>query len=124
MCKKSNGVANDTYVVYVAAAFPIPVTITAITIPDHDGPVYTPGLMVQLTCTAAGGFGPLVTNWTSTCIESCFILQEPTSSSIATNILHSVDGGNHTCAVQDDVGNTGSATMELLVEGMDVYTRV
>ena len=92
-------------------------TIYAVIFPDQ-GPIYTPGSMVQLTCSAGGGFGPLVTNWTSTCTGSCFVLQQSTQDSIMTDILHSVDGGNHTCTVHDDVGNSGSATIEIIVSGM------
>ena len=33
-------------------------------------------------------------------------------------VLHAVDGGNHTCAVEDDVGNTGNSTIEMLVSGI------
>ena len=37
------------------------------------------------------------------------------------DILHAVDSGNHTCTVVDDVGNTGSSAVELLVSGTNVF---
>lgn len=92
-------------------------TVKTVVVPNQ-GPLYTPGSMVKLTCSAGGGFGPLVTKWTSTCTGSCFILQQSALDSITTNILQSVDGGNHTCTVLDDVGNSGSATIEMVVSGM------
>jgi len=50
-------------------------------------------------------------------MENCFV-QGQTENTIEKNILHSVDSGNHTCTVTDDVGNTGSATYEVRVTGM------
>ena len=34
-----------------------------------------------------------------------------------TEVLHSVDSGNHTCTVMDDVGNVGNSTIEMGVSG-------
>ena len=100
------------------SAFPIPVTITAST---GQSPVYTPGSSVQFMCSASGQFGPVVTTWTSTCSGSCFVLQQSAQQSIRKDILHAVDSGNHTCSVEDDVGNTGSSTIELLVSGTNTW---
>ena len=84
--------------------------------PDH-GPVYAPGSSVQLMCSVDGPFPIAVTRWNSTCTGNCFVLQQSAQQSIMKSILHATDSGNHTCTVIDDVGNTGSATIEVLVSG-------
>ena len=86
-------------------------------VPDQ-GATYSPGSTVQLMCSADGRFGPVVTTWTSTCMGSCFVTQQSNQESIMKTVLHAVDGGNHTCAVEDDVGNTGNSTIEMLVSGI------
>ena len=82
-----------------------------------QGPIYIPGSTLLLNCSADGRFGPVITTWTSTCTGSCFVLQESAQELIMKDVLHSVDSGNHTCTVVDDVGNTGNATVEVLVSG-------
>ena len=84
--------------------------------PDH-GPVYAPGSFIQLMCSVDGPFPIAVTRWNSTCTGNCFVLQQSAQQSIMKDILHAADSGNHTCTVVDDVGNTGSATMEIIVSG-------
>ena len=98
------------------AAYPLTVVISNVIDPDH-GPVYAPGSSVQLMCSVDGPFPIAVTRWNSTCIGNCFVLQQSTQQSIMKNILHATDGGNHTCTIVDDVGNTGSATVEIFVSG-------
>ena len=97
-------------------AYPIMVTITNI-IDSDQGPDYTPGSAVQLKCSADGPFPTAVTYWNSTCTGDCFVLQQSTQQMIMKDILHAADSGNHTCTIVDDVGNTGSATVEILVTG-------
>ena len=99
------------------SAFPIPVTIMSDIVPDQE-PISTPGSSVELTCSADGRFGPVVTTWTSTCTGSCFVLQQSTQVSITRDVLHAVDSGIHTCTVVDDVGNTGNSTIEINVSGL------
>ena len=84
--------------------------------PDH-GTEYAPGSAVQLLCTADSRFAPVATIWNSTCNGSCFVLQQMNQDMITSDILHSADGGNHSCIVFDDVGNTGYATIEMRVIG-------
>lgn len=101
---------------FLFTAFPIPVMITNVLVPSQ-GPTYTPGSTALLMCSAGGGFAPVMTIWTSTCTGDCFVLQQANQNSIMTDILHSVDGGNHTCTVVDDVGNVGSSTIEMIIAG-------
>ena len=105
---------NSQHSLFPFAAFPISVTI--VSVPD-EGPDYTPGSTVLLMCSASGQFGPVRTTWTSTCTGDCFVLQQSGQSAIVKEVLHAVDGGNHTCTVVDDVGNTGNATFEMRVSG-------
>ena len=91
--------------------------MTIVIVPDQ-GPIYSPGSTVLLTCSADGQFGPVLTTWTSTCMGSCFVLQQSAQESIMKDVLHAVDSGNHTCTVVDDVGNIGNSTVEILVSGM------
>lgn len=98
------------------AAYPIPVTILDISDLDQ-GAKYTPGSSVQLQCLADSRFAPVVTTWNSTCNGSCFVLQQTTREVITTDVLHSVDSGNHSCTVTDDVGNIGHAMKEMHVVG-------
>ena len=97
-------------------AYPITVTIIDITSPDR-GTEYVPGSSVQLQCLADSRFAPVVTTWNSTCNGSCFVLQQTAQEVIMTDVLHSADSGNHSCAVTDDVGNTGHATIKMNVVG-------
>lgn len=52
------------------------------------------------------------------------MLKQSSQESITSTLLHSADSGNHTCTVIDDVGNTGSATVEMLVSGMTILLKV
>ena len=87
------------------------------TIDSDHGPVYAPGSSVQLMCSVDGPFPITVTRWNSTCTGDCFVLQQSAQQSIMKSILQATDAGNHTCTIIDDVGNTGSATVEVLVSG-------
>lgn len=104
------------YLTTPLVAYPITVTITDVTSPDR-GTKYVPGSSVQLQCLADSRFAPVVTIWNSTCNGSCFVLQQTAQEVIMTDVLHSADSGNHSCAVIDDVGNTGHATIEMNVVG-------
>ena len=102
-------------------AFPIAVMIDSI--PDQ-GPIYSPGSTVILICTADGQFGPVTTNWTSTCSGNCFVRQQSSQESVMKEVLHSVDSGDHTCTITDDVGNTGNSTIEMLVSGTCLLNKI
>ena len=72
---------------------------------------------VNLTCTVSGSYtAPLSYQWTSTCTGNCFVLQA-TDSSLTKLSLHSVDAGNHTCTVTDALGNSGSSTIQIRING-------
>ena len=90
------------------------------TIDRDQGPSYAPGLSIQLMCSVDGPFDAVVTTRSSTCSGDCFVLQQSTQQLIMKEILHSVDSGNHTCIIVDDVGNVGSATIEIRVTGMNI----
>lgn len=72
---------------------------------------------VTLNCGVTGvSYSPLSYQWTSTCTGSCFVLLGDTAT-LTQSSLHSVDSGNHTCSVTDALGNSGSATAEIVVAG-------
>ncbi len=123
LSKKTTPMGDNEHLIYSFAAFPIPVTITGTGVLDQS-PLYTPGSSAQFMCSASGQFGLVVTTWTSSCTASCFVLQQSAQQSIMKDILHAVDSGNHTCTVVDDVGNTGSSTIELLVSGTYIFDRI
>ena len=79
--------------------------------------MYEPGSTVILNCTSANGFPPLEYQWTSTCTGSCFVLAQASDGVVSTNLLHSIDSGNHTCMITDNAAKTGNATFEIRVEG-------
>ena len=106
---------------FLCTAFQIPVSITD-SDPDQ-GPIYAPGSAVMLTCRADGRFGPVDTTWTSTCSGRCFVLEQAMQPSIMMDLLHAVDGGNHTCLVEDDVGNTGNSTIEMKISGTQLHMK-
>jgi hypothetical protein len=115
-----NNCRNDSvailYYFVSFAAYPLTVVVTSTIDPDH-GPVYAPGSSIQLMCSIDGPFPIAVIRWNSTCTGDCFVLQQSAQQSIMKSILHATDSGNHTCTIIDDVGNTGSATIEVLVSG-------
>ena len=81
------------------------------------GTVQQAASSLNLTCSASGTLTlPLSYQWTSTCTGNCFVLQG-TSQTLVQPSLHSIDSGNHTCRVTDDLGNTGTATVEVTVNG-------
>ena len=84
-----------------------------------QGPVYSLGSTLMLMCSVDGRYGPINITWTSTCTGMCFVLQQSSQVLVTKNILHSVDSGNHTCMVVDDVGHIGSSTVEIRVEGIN-----
>ena len=80
-------------------------------------PIYTLGSTLMLMCSVDGRYGPVNISWTSTCTGVCFVVQQSSQVLITKSVIHSVDSGNHTCTAVDDVGNTGSSTVEIRVEG-------
>ena len=90
------------------------------TIDQDQGPNYTPGSSVELMCSVDGPFEAITITWNSTCSGDCFVLQQSSQQLIMKEILHSVDSGNHTCIIVDDVGNVGSGTIEMHVIGMSI----
>lgn len=72
---------------------------------------------VNLTCAVSGiSFPPLSYQWSSTCTGNCFVLAGNTPT-LTESTLHSIDTGNHTCTVSDSLGNSGTATTEIVVTG-------
>lgn len=49
------------------------------------------------------------------------MLRQSSREEITTDVLHSVDAGNHTCTVMDHVGHTGNATIEIQVSGLYLH---
>ena len=96
-------------------AYPLVTRITDVNNSTH-GADYPPGSTLVLNCSVSNPFGPEMYLWSSSCTGNCFI-QGQTESVVEKNILHSIDSGNHTCTVTDDVGNAGSATYEVRVTG-------
>ena len=94
------------------------------TIDPDQGPDYVPGSTVQLMCSAEGPFDIISTVWNSTCTGGCFVLQQMSQPLVTKDILHSIDSGNHTCTITDDVGNYGSATIEVQVAGGCLYMSI
>ena len=47
-------------------------------------------------------------------------MRDQTSPVVSREGLRSIDTGSHTCTVTDDVGNTGRASVEMIVTGMAV----
>ena len=99
------------------AALPLTVSITDTYDPTREFQ-YQPGSTVVLNCTTMGAFEPVVYQWTSSCSGDCFVLDQESERTIAKSIIHSIDAGNHTCTVTDDVGQSESSTVEMLVVGM------
>ena len=72
---------------------------------------------VNLTCSVSGNVSPPLTyKWSSTCTGNCFILQAMVPM-LTKSSLHSVDSGNHTCKVSDSLGNSGSSTIQIKING-------
>ena len=71
----------------------------------------------MLNCIVQGAVEPVTYQWNSTCRSDCFVLSQQSSSVVEKEIIHSIDSGNHTCMVQDDVGNSGSASIVMQVVG-------
>ena len=96
-----------------------------VSIVDTSGPLqdflYTPGSSVMLSCVVQGAVEPITYQWTSTCSADCFILGQQSNSVVEKEIIHSIDSGNHTCTVLDDVGNSENLTIEMQVTGMLLF---
>ena len=77
---------------------------------------------INLTCTVMGMYStPLTYHWTSTCTGKCFVLLGRTPT-LTESSLHSIDSGNHTCTVTDALGNSGTASTEIVVSGKALYS--
>ena len=101
----------------------IPVSIRTTSTPLPLGSVYQAASSVTLTCEIddTGTFAPLTYQWTSTCLGDCFV-RDQTSPVVSREGLRAIDAGSHTCTVTDDVGNTGSASVEIIVTGMAILS--
>lgn len=78
-------------------------------------PHYVPGASISLRCNAAGTAGSVMYQWNSTCGGGCFV--KGTSQTVSRERLGSYDAGLHTCVINDDAGNTGTATTYISVIG-------
>ena len=79
---------------------------------------YRAASKVTLTCQVIRGVG-WTFQWSSTCTgpsSDCFVPGQ-TTQAITRGNLRSTDSGNHTCTATRDIGNTGSATIEMNVVG-------
>ena len=47
-------------------------------------------------------------------------MRDQTSPVVSREGLRAIDAGSHTCTVTDDVGNTGSASVDIIVTGMAI----
>ena len=84
---------------------------------NPDQATYAPGQQISLNCSAEGGVDPLIYQWSTNCAGNCFVLTQKNQSTITQEALHSIDSGNHTCTVTDDVGSTDSAVFQIAVSG-------
>ena len=88
--------------------------VSVVSIPD--GPQISAASSLALTCQVVGGSGVYFYQWSSTCTLDCFIAGQ-TTQSVTRDALRSTDSGNHTCAVSDDAGNSGSHSVLVSVTG-------
>ena len=72
---------------------------------------YRAASTILLTCLVEGATGTAIYTWDST-------LGEEDNNQREGMALLSSDTGNHTCMVTDGIGNTGSASAEIIVVGM------
>ena len=87
---------------------------------DPPGVQHQASSALNLTCIVSGQANvPLTYHWTSNCDRNCFVLGNE-DGTLFSNAIHSVDAGNHTCVITDVYGNNGSATAEIVVQG--IYT--
>ena len=98
-------------------AFPVIVTITDEFNQSIAAAEYLAGSSVVLSCSATGAVGLVTYEWTSTCTGECFITSQSTQNTVIKDSIHSIDGGNHTCTITDDIGNSGSTTIQMHVAG-------
>ena len=112
---------SNNYVIFYTCivTFDIPVSISTASTPLPLGSVYRVASSVTLTCEIddTGTFVPLTYQWTSTCLGDCFV-RDQTSPVVSREGLRSIDAGSHTCTVTDDVGNMGSASVEMAITGI------
>ena len=95
-----------------------------ITVDYTPPPGFTPGPNeyraasgpVTVTCTAIGGAGPLVYQWSSTCRNCPF--QTATSSVLTRYAVHSGDNGTHTCTTATGTRITGTSSINFNIVGM------
>ena len=80
---------------------------------------YLAATSLTLTCNLIIGseaVEPFTYQWSSTCSGECFV-DGQTTAVIMQSALRSIDSGTHTCTVTDDVGNSGSASIDIAVVG-------
>ena len=90
-------------------------------IPNNDGSnQYLPGSSLTLSCSAANAIDPQQYSWTSTCSVVCFVPGSDTQN-VSRSALRAADNGVHTCTITDYVGNYGSASTTIEVNGKHTY---
>lgn len=84
---------------------------------DRPAPYYRAASPLSLTCEVEGVSGEgMFYEWRSTCFGNCFATRQ-TTKNVKTPFLHSYDSGVHTCIVYDGLGNSGNASVDVIVIG-------
>ena len=78
-------------------------------------PYYRPASSVTLTCVVYDAIGSVQYKWMSSQVES--FAHQLSVQHIVRNILTASDAGTHTCTVIDELGNTGSASTDMILIG-------
>ena len=78
-------------------------------------PYYRPASSITLTCVVNDTIGTLQYQWTST--ENRSFAHMKNGSSISQRLLTAHDAGIHTCTINDQWGNTGTASTEMSLFG-------
>ena len=81
-------------------------------------PNYRPGSSITIQCVVEGATGSVRYVWSTTCTSSnCFVRNGYTGSTLRDSFLRYDDTGDHTCTVMDGIGNTGTSTAVVNVQG-------
>ena len=91
---------------------PLDVNVTS----SPAGPDVNAAESLTLTCEVTGGTEEYSYQWSSNCTGNCFLTSQ-TTMSVSQEALQSIDSGNHTCAVMDSAGNTGSGSTIINTQG-------
>lgn len=107
----------NTCVISATNFFSLSGQLTLLITVSPPGVIRQASSSINLTCAVSGTFyPPLSYQWTSTCSGNCFVLLG-SAATLSESTLHSIDSGNHTCTVTDSLGNSGTATTEVVVAG-------